>query len=292
MGATVMSAPVNLLIAAGVVLPLLLISCDGSGAPARAPDLPVVAVTVQPLAGVVDRLLPTGVAELRVLVPPGASPHSFEPGMRQLAVIQGAALIFEVGHPAFSWESNWLDGLLAGTDTDRVLLSEGCAWIEDDPHVWLDPDCLDRLAESAAAALSASFPQHASEIRDRLSELRREIRAEDASIRSALADRKGRTFLVQHGAWGYFARAYGLVQLAILSHESSGAGAARLAMVIDSARAADIREVFVQPQLSTEASRMVAEEIGAGIRPLDPLGRDPLQTLRETAVAVLEATSP
>jgi zinc transport system substrate-binding protein len=292
MGATVMSAPVNLLIAAGVVLPLLLISCDGSGAPARAPDLPVVAVTVQPLAGVVDRLLPTGVAELRVLVPPGASPHSFEPGMRQLAVIQGAALIFEVGHPAFSWESNWLDGLLAGTDTDRVLLSEGCAWIEDDPHVWLDPDCLDRLAESAAAALSASFPQHASEIRERLSELRREIMAEDASIRSALADRKGRTFLVQHGAWGYFARAYGLVQLAILSHESSGAGAARLAMVIDSARAADIREVFVQPQLSTEASRMVAEEIGAGIRPLDPLGRDPLQTLRETAVAVLEATSP
>lgn len=292
MGATVMSAPVNLLIAAGVVLPLLLISCDGSGAPARAPDLPVVAVTVQPLAGVVDRLLPTGVAELRVLVPPGASPHSFEPGMHQLAVIQSAALIFEVGHPAFSWESNWLDGLLAGTDTDRVLLSEGCAWIEDDPHVWLDPDCLDRLAESAAAALSASFPQHASEIRERLSELRREIMAEDASIRSALADRKGRTFLVQHGAWGYFARAYGLVQLAILSHESSGAGAARLAMVIDSARAADIREVFVQPQLSTEASRMVAEEIGAGIRPLDPLGRDPLQTLRETAVAVLEATSP
>ena len=98
--------------------------------------------------------------------------------------------------------------------------------------------------------------------------------------------------LAQHAAWGYFARAYDLEQIAVISHGSGDGGAARLAEVIDRARAAGIRTVFVQPQFSTEAARMVAREIGAGIRPLDPLRRDPLEALGETAEAVLEATAP
>ena len=292
MNASMQSSHGNWLVLSGVFLTLLLVACGRDGDSTHAADLPVVATSVLPIAGIVDRLLPPGAAELRVLVPPGASPHSFEPGMEQLAVIQRADLVLEVGHPAFAWESNWLDGLLAGTGTDRVRLSDGCAWLEDDPHVWLDPDCLHTLTERAAAALVGLFPERATEVRDRLEVLRREIAAEDDSIRASLSDLHGRAFLAQHAAWGYFARAYDLEQIAVLSHGSGDGGAARLAEVIDRARAAGIRTVFVQPQFSTEAARMVAREIGAGIRPLDPLRRDPLEALGETTEAVLEATAP
>ena len=79
---------------------------------------------------------------------------------------------------------------------------------------------------------------------------------------------------------------------AILSHGTGDSGAARLASVIDRARAEGIRTVFVQPQFSMEAARMVAGEIGAVIRSLDPLRRDPLEALRETTDAVLEAMAP
>jgi len=282
----------NWLVLSSVVVTLLLCACGRNGDSTHAAELPVVALSVLPIAGIVDRLLPPGAAELRVLVPPGASPHSFEPGMEQLAVIQRADLVLEVGHPAFAWESNWLDGLLAGTGTDRVRLSDGCAWLEDDPHVWLDPICLHTLAERAAAALIDLFPERATEIRDRLEVLQREIASEDESVRASLSDIRGRTFLAQHAAWGYFARTYDLEQIAILTHGSGDGGAARLAEVIDRGRAAGIRTVLVQPQFSMEAARMVAREIGAGIRPLDPLRRDPLVALRETAEAVLEATAP
>ena len=282
----------NWLVLSSVVVTLLLCACGRNGDSTHAAELPVVALSVLPIAGIVDRLLPPGAAELRVLVPPGASPHSFEPGMEQLAVIQRADLVLEVGHPAFAWESNWLDGLLAGTGTDRVRLSDGCAWLEDDPHVWLDPICLHTLAERAAAALIDLFPERATEIRDRLEVLQREIASEDESVRASLSDMRGRTFLAQHAAWGYFARTYDLEQIAILTHGTGDGGAARLAEVIDRGRAAGIRTVLVQPQFSMEAARMVAREIGAGIRPLDPLRRDPLAALRETAEAVLEATAP
>ena len=285
--------PVRPLVLTGLTVPLLLLAaCGQDGDPARDTGVPIVAVSVLPIAGVVDRLLPRGAAELQVLVPADASPHSFEPGMEQLALVQNADLVLEVGHPAFVWEENWLDGLLAGTEAVRIRLSAGCAWLEDDPHVWLDPDCLQDLSARTADALIALFPEHSTEIRTRLEALRRDITVVDDSIREALTDRRGEVFLVQHAAWGYFARAYGLEQIAILSHGTGDSGAARLASVIDQARAAGIRTVFVQPQFSMEAARMVAGEIGAGIKPLDPLLRDPLEALRETTEAVLEATAP
>jgi len=280
---------VRLLALTGLMAPLLLVSCARDGA--TSPEVPVIAMSVLPIAGVVDRLLPPGAAEVRVLVPAGASPHSFEPGIELLTLVQRADLVLEIGHPAFRWEAGWLDGLLAGTGASRVRLSEGCASLEDDPHVWLDPECLQSMSHQTAAALEDLYPERAREIRDRLEVLTREIAAHDDSIRGLLKGRRGRAFLAQHAAWGYFARAYGVEQISILSHGTGDGGAARLASVIDRARALGIRTVFVQPQFSTEAADMVAREIGAGIRPLDPLIRDPLEALRLTTEAVLEATA-
>jgi zinc transport system substrate-binding protein len=292
MNETVRPTPASWLILMGIAVPLLLLAaCGQDGDSARATNVPIVAVSVLPIAGVVDRLLPPGASEVQVLVPAGASPHAFEPGMEQLALVQRAQLVLELGHPAFAWESSWLDGLLAGSRAVRIPLSAGCAWLEDDPHVWLDPDCLQILSARTAEALVELFPERSTEIGTRLGALQLEITAEDEAIRESLTERRGMTFLAQHAAWGYFARAYGLEQIAILSHGAGDSGAARLARVIDQARAAGIRTVFVQPQVSTEAARMVAHEIGAGIRALDPLLRDPLDALRETTVAVLEATA-
>ncbi len=256
------------------------------------PSRPVVAVSVLPLAGIVDRLLPADSARIEVLVPPGASPHSFEPGAQALSVVQRADLVLELGHPAFVWERGWLDGLLAGTDVVRLRVAEGCRWIPDDPHVWLDPECLALSAERTASVLAELAPGRKREIDSGLENFRRDLADADDAIRTLLAGSQGRAFLVQHPAWGYFARAYGLEQIAILTHDSGDAGAARLAEVIDRTRDAGIGTVFVQPQVSRDAASAIARETGAVIRVLDPLGRDPVQTLRETAAAVAEATAP
>lgn len=275
-----------------IVVLMPLSACSRDRPSPEPSDVPIVAVSVLPIGGIVDRLVPPGSALVQVLVPPGASPHSFEPGMEQLALIQGAALMLEVGHPAFAWESSWLDGLLAGTSTVRVPLSTVCEWIEDDPHVWLDPGCLDLMAQRAAEALTEVLPERSSEIESRLSLFREEVRSVDGTIRRELKSLRGRQFLAQHAAWGYFARAYDLDQIAVLSHGSGDAGAARLAEVIDRAREARVRSVLTQPQFAMDAATMVARDLEIEVRLLDPLLRDPLRALGETADAVREGVSP
>ena len=252
----------------------------------------IVAVSILPIAGIVDALLPPESARISVLVPAGASPHSFEPGIGQLKQVQSATVVLEVGHPALVWERGWLEGLLSGTEAVRVRLAEGCDVIEDDPHVWLDPGCLQIMAERAAGALITAFPENSGEMRTRLDSLRTRIRDSEAEIRDRLADRRGRSFLVQHPAWGYFARAFEMEQISILSHGSSDRGSARLAAVIDRAKRENLHIVIVQPQVNPEAAQVVAREIGAEIRQVDPMARSPLEALESITLAVLDATAP
>jgi len=252
----------------------------------------VVAVSVLPLAGIVDRLLPSGAAMIAVLVPPGASPHAFEPGFEQLRELERARLVLLVGHPALTWERTWLADAL-GADSGRIVaLAAACPSVPDDPHVWLDPACLRRMADGAAAALAEAMPGRRAEIeaaRDRL------LAATDSAERRAgeiLASEGAGTFLVVHPAWGYFARAFGMEQVSILSHGSGDSGAARLAAVIERARSEGIRTVVVQPQYSAEAARVVAGEIGGTLATLDPLERDPVEMLVETARVLGAASVP
>jgi zinc transport system substrate-binding protein len=250
-------------------------------------QLPVVAVSILPLAGIVDRLLPFDAAQVTVLVPPGMSPHSFEPGIGQLTEIEGADLVIELGHPAFAWEATWLDGLLAGTEAPRVRLAEVCDIEADDPHIWLDPDCLRRMTGRTAAALAGLLPEQRHEIETLRAAFETAIDSVDLTVSEGLSGSGRRSFLVQHPAWGYFARAYGLEQLSILSHGSGDRGSVRLARVMEAAKAEGIRTVIVQPQANHEAARMVAREIGARVEQVDPLARDPLDAFAAMAEALL-----
>ncbi|MEJ2484076.1 MAG: zinc ABC transporter substrate-binding protein [Gemmatimonadota bacterium] len=110
----------------------------------------------------------------------------------------------------------------------------------------------------------------------------------DRSVSESLSGSDRRSFLVQHPAWGYFARAHGLEQLSILSHGNGDRGAVRLARVVEAAKADGIRVVIVQPQVNHEAARMVAREIGANVVSVDPLMRDPLAAAASMAATLLE----
>ena len=252
----------------------------------------VVAVSVLPLAGLVDRLLPEGTAEVAVLVPPGASPHAFEPGVEQLRELSRARLVLLVGHPALTWERTWLSDALVGASERAVALAAVCPAVPDDPHVWLDPSCLRGMASTAAGALAEALPARRDEIEAALGRLLAAADSADRRAREILDAEGAGTFLVVHPAWGYFARAYGMEQVSILSHGSGDSGAARLADVIERARREGIRTVVVQPQYSAEAARVVAAEIDGGIATLDPLERDPLAMLVETARVLSAASVP
>jgi zinc transport system substrate-binding protein len=263
-------------------LALTLACARGTGPePAR----PLVVVSVLPQAYFVERLAGDAV-EIDVMIPPGASPHTHEPTVRQMKALSRAKLYLAVGHPHFTFEGEWL-GRLGRTGGLRVVaMASGVPCRdEDDPHVWVSPAAARVLARNAAAALGELLPDRRAEIEDRLALFLAEIDAVDAEIRDTLAGRSESAFLVFHPSWGCFASDYGLEQLAI-EHEGKEPTAGQLARLIERARAEGVRAVLVAPQYSRESAEAVASEIGAEVRTVDPLSRDWPAMMRSLARAL------
>lgn len=250
----------------------------------------LVLTSVPPHAFVVERI---GGARVRaeVLIPPGASPATYAPTLPQLQALASARLYVEVGHPGFPFEQAWLERILAEAPGLVVLdSSAGIPLRADDPHLWLAPRNMERLALQLEPALARLLPKHRMEFAHNLARFRAEIDALDAEIREVLAGVRGRRFLVFHPAWGYFADAYGLEQVAI-ERERKEPDTRELAELVGKARKEGIRVVFVQPQFNDASARVVARAIGARVEVLDPLAYDWDANLRHAARALAQGLS-
>lgn len=252
------------------------VACGGS-APEPAGDAgptASVVVSVPPLAWFVEELGGDAVA-VTVMIPPGASPAMYDPTIAKVRAVSAARLYVAVGHPRFPFEQAWLDELVAGHEGLRLLRSgAGCVVRPEDPHLWLSPACARIIADSVAGALSTVLPEASDAIAARLVEVRRRIDEMDRELGRTLGPYAGRSFLVFHPSLGYLARTYGLEQVPI-QRGASEPSAAEVASVVDRAREEGIRHVFVQPQFSAEAARMVARQLPGGrVVTVDPLAPD------------------
>ena len=280
-------------------------------APAPAPEPVRVFVSILPQAWFVQRIGGPHV-EVYVLVGPGQSPHTFEPTPRQMADLARARLFFTTGWP---FETRVLEkarsihpGLQVidlrqgitlrrftdeeagqgGEDEDK---DEGHRAGEPDPHIWLNPRLAAIQAARIAQALAAADPDRAAEFQKNLETLQDDLRRTDERLARVLAPLRGQTFFVFHPAFGYFADAYGLRQRAV-EIEGKEPTARGLADLIEKARAAGVRIIFIQPQFSAKSAGAVARAIGGAVVPMDPLAADYLANLEAMADKIVRALQP
>ena len=279
------------LLAALVFLVLLPYGLGNGCAPREAtPEVPIVLVTIPPLEFFVRQLAGNAV-EVRCLLPPGADPHGYEPGVSQLRALESASLIVTVGHPALSFERAIIDRL-PGAAASNVVVGFAGALDTPDPHVWLSPDRCRTLSRNLSERLSATWPSLAPTISERADSLDGAITRLDHRIRSVLSQDQGGAFLVVHDAWGPFADAYGLEQIAI-EEDGHEPGPERIAAILSRARATHLGAVFVEPQFSRQSAELIASEIGAEVVVLDPLSTDWSDNLIKAAEAIAAAgTTP
>jgi zinc transport system substrate-binding protein len=298
------------------VFALALLAACAAGPPnvEAAPEERIqVAVSVPPQAFFVDRIGGARVT-VQVMIPPGASETSYSPSPRQLVALTRARLYVKVGHPAFLFEANHIDRFLAdhreirvvdmsagiepileGEDEGRVESpgffgeeheshAANVAHIGGDPHVWVAPATVRVASRNIARALSAVDPGHAGEYRRNLSSFLAEIDALDREIRADLAAGSTRRFMVYHPAWGYFAREYGLEQMAI---ETGGRepSAGRLIEMIDRGRRDGVRAIFVQRGFARKSAEVIAEALGGEVVVVDPMAYDWIASLRSATRA-------
>jgi zinc transport system substrate-binding protein len=157
-----------------------------------------------------------------------------------------------------------------------------------DPHTWLDPRLAKRQARTIFNTLADLDVKNVETYRSNLEALENDLDSVHGRIADLLRPYSGRKFYVFHPAYGYFADAYGLEQVAVEA-EGKGPGTRQLGELIEEMRREDVRTIFVQPQFSVRAAESIAKELGAEVIPLDPLARDYLSNLMDIAVKIKES---
>jgi zinc transport system substrate-binding protein len=254
-----------------------------------------VAVSILPLQAWVTEL--TG-DDVQVLVGPGQSPALFEPTGRQLVELAGADVFFAIGVPFEIALVPRLKRMFP--DLEIVVLGEGIermAWpeVEEhghvhdlDPHVWLDPSLAARIVAEMASVLQRRDPDRAEEIDRRSREMQQTFQQLDERLRARLEPLKGQALLAYHPALGYFARAYGLEQLAV---ESGGTepGARHLAALGSRMDAQALRVLIIEPQFAPHRARSVAGSLGLEVLVFDPLSTDLVAELESLSDKLIRA---
>jgi zinc transport system substrate-binding protein len=289
-----------------LLLVLLLAACRPALPPPDAGRLRV-AVSVPPQRYFVERIGGRHV-EVEVMIPPGYSHVDYPLTPRQLLALSRARLYVAVGHPAFEFERARIEPLLPDLpDLEVVDMSRGMRLLAGpgegseghhhfggaggDPHVWVAPETVAVAARNIAAALERIDPAHAAEYRANLQRFEADIASLDREIRSRLAPAQGSGFLVYHPTWGYFAREYGLRQLAIEA-EGKEPSAARLIQLIDGAKREGVKVVFVQSGFPRKSAQVIADAVGARVLVADPQDPDWLGNLRRVSRELEEALGP
>jgi zinc transport system substrate-binding protein len=244
-----------------------------------------VVVSILPLAEFVEQVGKDKV-EVTVIVPPGADPHLFELTPVQLKKISQAQLYVEVGS-GLNFELTWMDKIkLIYKDMLICNSSIGITLVDKDPHIWLSPRNAKTMVENISEALIKIDPLSQKYFKKNSIEYINKLDILDKEIKARLEGVKNRRFISSHPAWGYFAKEYDLIQIAI-ENEGKEPSAASLAHIIDQTRAFNISIILVSPQYNMKSAEVVAKEVGAQIIIADDLSMDYINNLRKLAEEII-----
>jgi zinc transport system substrate-binding protein len=267
---------------------LMAAGCDGDSPETERQLSPTVVASIFPIGDLAQRLAGEEVA-VEVVLPPGASPATFDMSTRQLQQVRGASLFLMIGGGLDEWLSNLPDA--AGGSARVVRLSDGITLLadaepeEDDhghshgsgagnPHIWLDPVLVrDQILPKLEEALRWAFPDESELIQERATVLADSLTLLDGEIREILEPLENRAFIATHTAWTYLAQRYDLVEAgAIHAHPGHEPSSRELVHLMEVAQTEGITCLFTEPQLGEVAARALAAELSLPTCLLDPLG--------------------
>jgi zinc transport system substrate-binding protein len=235
-----------------------------------------------------------GKFKINVLLPPGVSPHTYEPVLSFLKDLSESEIYFTVGQLDF--EVTWMDRFKAVNPSLLIVeTSKGADFIvsnehhhEDehaehghegaDPHIWMSPKEVKVMCANMLEAILKADPLNKEFYQTNYDLFVKDLDKLDMQIRTMLSDLKQRKFIIYHPALSYFARDYGLEEISV---EMNGKDPAPddLKKLIDTALSDGIKTIFVQKQFDARQAESVASEIGGTVMPLDHLSEDWINNL-------------
>lgn len=245
-----------------------------------------VAVSILPQQFIVDRIS-GGTVESFVMIPPGASPATYEPSSSQMRNLSHSDVYFRIGHIAFehAWmsrfRSNNTEMLVVDLSKDLELLetakhthvhenTEKGEHHAVDPHTWTSPANMKMMANEVFKTFSTLLPENEEAYQANLDHLNAAIDSVDNYLKQVLEPLPQREFYIFHPALGYFAQEYGLEQIPI-EVEGKEPSAAYMKDLVDDSKEKEIGIILVQKQFPMDKAKVIAEEIDAELIQIDPL---------------------
>lgn len=263
-----------------------------------------------------------------VILPPGASPHTFSPTPSDIRHLEDTRLLFVVGHGIDGWATTITDSLEA---VETIEVSNGITLHtfanehehehhesehehheqdheqhdhdheqnneteKVDPHYWLNTGNGIQIASTITEALCTADPDHAEQYKDNLASYKQDLNALHTELTDMLDDLDNKDLLVFHDSWNYFAHEFNLTIAGVFQTSPGKEPSPQyLEKLYNQAQEHNVQVVFSEPQLSPATLRPFIEDLGLSMYVLDPLGgleeRDSyINMLRYNAETIYEA---
>ncbi len=285
-----------------------------------------VAASIEPLADFC-RNVGGELVEVELLVPAGASPHTFEPAVRQMEFLSDADVFVYNGLGLETWISDVVkkvgnkelvevaaadnvpgsDLIEAGGEHHHADEEESEAehgeepegsQEEDaghehevyDPHVWLDPNLAVHEVEAIRDGLVKADPENRDAYTDNAREYVAELKELDGYVKGETSAFTRKKFVSFHPAFVYYAHRYGLEQVGVIEElPGKEPSAGDVAELVNAMKEQGVQVVFTEPQFNPRVAETIASETGAEVvlKSLDPLG-DPGEAEVNTYVKLIK----
>lgn len=256
-----------------------------------------VAATIFPIYDITTNITGDAIG-VQLILPAGASPHTFDPSPSSIRDIENADVIYSIGHGL----DDWTQTLVQAVGADSVVVDDGIEIRSsdnedehedeheenedehedeedghghgpDDPHYYLTIPNAKIVASTITKDLSNRYPQHAETFQANLQTYLNQLDTADAEIRESLSEVENKNLITLHDAWYYFAKEYDLVIIGSFEPSPGREPTPQyLAELSDALNASQTTTLYTEPQLGTQNIQAFIEDNDLSIAELDPIG--------------------
>lgn len=253
-----------------------------------------VVASIKPVELLVRAVAGDGV-NVSTLVPPGASPHSYNMKPSERRALEQADVIFWVGPEIETFLSRMLNGADFRDRTVAFMPGEGVAEpMEDDdhhhdhdhghghdhsggedPHIWLDPVLALEMAKDIRDALADIDGADVEALDTNLARFERDLKSTEQAIIADLAPARDIDLFTYHDAFSRYAGHYSLKLAGVLTlNPELSPGARHIAEVQERLQNATKPCLLTEPQFDRQWWRSITQGIDVTFTTWDPLATD------------------
>ena len=253
--------------------------------------------SVKPI-GFITQAITSGITDAEILLPDGASPHTYSLKPSDLKNIKSAELVIWVGEDMETFMPTLLKNIdkqkqieLMEIPAIKTLLrtnhddhsheeinhhqSDHDHHGEYDEHIWLSPEIAKIIAQSIHDKLITLYPDKKIKIDENLNEFTIKLSETEQNIAKKLINVQNRGYFVFHDAYGYFESQFRLKNLGSFTiNPAVQPGAQKVYAIQQKFKEHQAVCVFIEPQFSPAVIEKLVNGTNVRIGELNPLGTD------------------